>query len=321
MIRKTISLIVSVLNEEETIPYFLEAIEPVLQAEPDYDFEMLFVNDGSTDGTMDVLLAARERDRRIKIIDFSRTFGKEDAMAAGFRAATGDAAIPLDVDLQDPVELIHAFLRKWEEGYEMVTGVRRLRRSDTPFKRLTAGMFYTVFNMMCGNRLTPNAGDYRLMDRRVLDALNALPERVRFTKGLYAWVGFRQAVVEYERPQRVAGSTKWNAMKLWHFALDGITSFSTLPLRIWSYIGMFFAFVGFCYASFLILRTLICGVDVPGYASLMVALLVIGGIILVSLGVHGEYLGRIYEEVKCRPLYVVRRTVGFDDEEHRGGRP
>ena len=159
-------------------------------------------------------------------------------MTAGFHAASGDAVVPMDVDLQDPPELLSDFLRKWEEGYDVVLGLRRQRESDTMFKRITAGLFYKIFNILCGKRLVPNAGDYRLMNRAALDALNSLPERVRFTKGLYAWVGFKQATVEYDRPQRVAGSTKWNAWKLWNFALDGITSFSTLPLRIWSYLGM-----------------------------------------------------------------------------------
>ncbi|MDD2966032.1 MAG: glycosyltransferase family 2 protein [Desulfovibrionaceae bacterium] len=316
--KKCISLIISVLNEEETIPLFLKAIEPVITAEPNYDFEIIFVNDGSTDGTVPAVLRAREQDARIKLIDFTRNFGKENGMAAGFHAATGDAAIPLDVDLQDPPELIHQFLRKWEEGYEVVVGVRRQRTSDTPFKRLTAGMFYKIFNIVAKasrTRLIPNAGDYRLLDRSVLDALNQLPERVRFTKGLYAWVGFKQAVVEYERPQRVAGSTKWNAFALWNFALDGITSFSTLPLRVWSYMGMGFSCMGFLYAVWLVLKTLIWGVDVPGYASLMVVVLVLGGLILMSLGIHGEYMGRIYEEVKNRPLYIVRKRVGFDEKE------
>lgn len=221
---KTVSLIIPAYNEEEAIPYFLERIVPLLDAEP-YTFEMIFIDDGSKDRTLEILLEARQKDPRIRIIELARNFGKELAMTAGFHAASGDAVVPMDVDLQDPPELLSDFLRKWEEGYDVVLGVRRQRESDTMFKRITAGLFYKIFNILCGKRLVPNAGDYRLMNRAALDALNSLPERVRFTKGLYAWVGFKQATVEYDRPQRVAGSTKWNAWKLWNFALDGITSF------------------------------------------------------------------------------------------------
>lgn len=301
------------LNEEEAIPCFLKTISPILDAEPSYQFELIFINDGSKDKTLEILLAARAEDPRIKIIDLARNFGKELAMAAGFQAASGDAVIPMDVDLQDPPEIISAFLRKWEEGYDVVLGIRRRRHADTLFKRLTAGLFYRIFNALCGKRLTPNAGDYRLINRTALDALNNLPERVRFTKALYAWVGFRQTAVEYDRPARINGTSKWNTWKLWNFALDGITSFSTLPLRIWSYLGMLIALIGFAYAAFLTFRTLLFGRDVPGYTSLMVVMLVLGGLILISLGVIGEYLGRVFEETKNRPLYIVRRYIGFDD--------
>lgn len=309
---RLVSLVIPVYNEESAIPHFLAAVRPVLDAEPDYRFEFVFVNDGSRDGSLELLLAAREEDPRIRIVDFSRNFGKELALAAGLQAASGEAAIPMDADLQDPPELISSFLRKWEEGYDVVVGVRKRRDADTAFKRCSAAWFYAFFNYLCGRRLVPNAGDYRLMNRAALDALNSLPERVRFTKGLYAWVGFRQAIVLYDRPARVAGSTSWNVWKLWNFALDGITSFSTFPLRIWSYIGFGVALLGFVYAAWLTVRTLLFGVDVPGYPSQMVALLVIGGLILMSLGIIGEYLGRIFEESKGRPQYIVRSRIGFD---------
>jgi len=307
-----ISLIVPVYNEEESLDLFLRTINDAI-AHVRYDFEFVFINDGSTDLTLQKLLEAREADSRIKIINFSRNFGKDTALTAGYRFASGDAVIPMDVDLQDPPELIKDFVAKWEEGYDVVLGVRSERRSDTAFKSMTAGMFYKVFNLLCNNRIVPNAGDYRLMNRASVDALNQLPERIRFMKGLYAWVGFKQAVITYERPPRALGTSKWNTRKLWHFALDGITGFSTLPLRIWSGFGFLFALLGFLYAAYMIVRTIIGGVDVPGYASLMVALLVIGGMILVSLGIIGEYLGRIYEEVKERPLYIVRDAIGFEN--------
>lgn len=308
---KTVSLIIPVYNEEETITYFLEKIDIIIN-NIDYSFEIIFIDDGSKDRTLETLLKARQKDSRIKILELSRNFGKELAMAAGFHAASGDAVVPMDVDLQDPPELLSDFLRKWEEGYDVVLGVRRQRKSDTKFKRVTARLFYKIFNILCGKRLVPNVGDYRLMSRAALDALNSLPERVRFTKGLYAWVGFKQARVEYDRMSRVAGSSKWNAWKLWNFALDGITSFSTLPLRIWSYLGMIIALFGFGYAVLLIMRKLLFGADVPGYTSIMVVMLLLGGLILISLGIIGEYLGRIFEEVKGRPLFVVRRYIGFD---------
>ena len=202
----------------------------------------------------------------------------------------------MDVDLQDPPALLKQFLRLWEQGYETVIGVRSRRDADSWAKRVSAGLFYRLFNRLTKGRVVPNAGDYRLMDRMVVDALNALPERVRFTKGLYGWVGFRSAIVEYERPARVAGNSKWPGWKLWNFALDGITSFSTLPLRLWSYLGMIVALAGFSYAGYLIFKTLVWGVDVPGYASLMVVTLCLGGLILCSLGIVGEYLGRVFQD-------------------------
>ena len=312
-----LSLIIPVYNEEESIDLFLAKVADAI-ARLRYDFEFIFVNDGSTDATLQKLLNAHEADPRIKIINFSRNFGKDTALTAGYRFASGDAVIPMDVDLQDPPELIRDFTAKWEEGYDVVLGVRSRRHSDTPFKSITAGLFYKAFNLLSSNRIVPNAGDYRLMNRAAVNALNQLPERIRFMKGLYAWVGFKQAIVTYERPPRALGSTKWNVRKLWNFALDGITGFSTLPLRIWSGFGFAFAFFGFLYALYTIIRTLIFGVDVPGYPSLMVAILVIGGMILISLGIIGEYLGRIYEEAKERPLYIIRDAIGFGSSQTHG---
>lgn len=317
---KRVSLIIPVYNEEAAVPLFLEAVAPVLAAEP-YEFEFIFVNDGSRDRTLAVLLDMAQRDPRIRIIDLSRNFGKENALAAGLHAASGDAAIPMDADLQDPPELIAAFLRKWEEGFETVVGVRRSRDGDSPFKRRSARLFYRIFNDLSRCNLIPDAGDYRLLGRQALDTLNSLPERVRFTKGLYAWVGFPAAVVEYDRPARAAGRSAWNVWKLWNFALDGLTSFSTFPLRIWSYLGSAVALFGFGYAGWLAARTLLFGTDVPGYASLMVAVLTLGGLILLSLGVIGEYLGRIFEETKARPVYVERCRFGFPPSPAAGSGP
>ncbi len=313
---KKVSILVPVFNEEESIPLYLERMLPLVQKEA-YRFEFVFIDDGSSDQTLEILLETREKAAGsvdIRIIELSRNFGKENAMLAGFQAVDGDAVIPMDVDLQDPPELIPQFLRKWEEGHDMVVGVRRQRNADTWFKRWTARQFYRVFNALCGRRLVPQAGDYRLMSRDVIDALNSLPEHTRFTKGLYAWVGFKKAVVTFERAPRAAGRSKWNAWKLWNFALDGITGFSTLPLRIWSYLGIVVAMFGFGYGLFLVVRTLVFGVEVPGYTSIMVTILILGGMILTSLGVIGEYLGRIFEESKRRPSYIIRRRIGFETE-------
>lgn len=229
MSHKLVSIIVPIYNEQE-------AMRPIMDAEP-YAFELIFVDDGSTDTSLRVLVDALQAGARIKIIELTRNFGKELAMSAGFKAASGDAVIPMDVDLQDPPELVMQFLRKWEKGYDVVLGVRANRASDSAFKRMSAKLFYSFFSRMCGNRLVPNAGDYRLMNRPAVDALNSLTEDVRFTKGLYAWIGYKQVIVEYTRPARIAGTTKWKFWRLWNFALDGITRFSTLPLRIWTYIG------------------------------------------------------------------------------------
>lgn len=306
-----ISLIIPVYNEERMLPLFFEAVRPVLAGER-YCFEFLFVDDGSTDGTLALLEDEHKRDSRVKILVLSRNFGKDAALAAGLKAATGDAVIPMDVDLQDPPEVVVEFLRSWEAGAEAVVGVRRRRDGDSHGKRWSAGLFYHIFNRLCDNHLIPNAGDYRLLDRKVVDALNMLPEHARFMKGLYSWVGFRQEVVWYDRPPRRAGVSKWRPWQLWNFALDGITGFSTTLLRMWSYTGLAIAFAGFAYAAWLVARTLIYGVDVPGYASIICLLLILNGAVLVSLGIFGEYLGRIFQEVKQRPLYIVRSRIGFD---------
>lgn len=308
--RRTVSLVVPVLDEEDAIPIFLETVRAIVDHEP-YDFEFVFVNDGSNDRTVEVLLAEHARDPRVKLVDLSRNFGKELALAAGLQAARGAAVVPMDVDLQDPPEVLSDFLRAWENGAEVVVGVRRARSSDTVGKRVSARLFYRLFNRVSGNPIVPDAGDYRLLSRQAVDALNSLPERVRFTKGLYTWVGFRQVAVSFDRATRVAGAGKWKPWKLWNFAIDGITGFSTFPLRVWSYLGMGVALAGFCYAAVITGRTLLVGVQMPGYASLMVTVLTLGGLVMVSLGIIGEYLGRVYEEVKRRPQYVVRRRVGF----------
>ncbi|MCD7983523.1 MAG: glycosyltransferase family 2 protein [Desulfovibrio sp.] len=302
-----LSLIVPVFNEEAAISLFLERVENVFREHKDVTLEIVFVNDGSSDGTLANLLEKRRHDPRIVVVDLSRNFGKEAALSAGLQTARGSVVVPLDVDLQDPPELIPAMVAKWREGYEVVVGRRTRRDADSWAKRISARWFYRVHNIFADQKLPENVGDFRLMDRSVVDALNALPESCRFMKGLFAWVGFRTTCIDYARPARVAGESKFNAWRLWNFALDGITSFSTVPLRIWTYMGFVLAFTAFVFAVLIFLRVLISGVDVPGYASLMVVIIFFGGLQLIGIGILGEYLGRNYIESKRRPVFLIRK--------------
>ncbi|MCB8889204.1 glycosyltransferase family 2 protein [Vreelandella malpeensis] len=306
--RSLLSLIVPVFNEEESIAPFLEIIDKELST-LDLELEVLFVDDGSTDRTFEKIVLAAEKDQRVKYLKLSRNFGKEAAMTAGIDHACGDAVVPMDVDLQDPPALIHEFVRYWREGYDTVYGMRASRKEDGRRKRASAGMFYRVFNRLSHTTIPPNAGDYRLISRRVIDIIKNMPERNRFMKGIFAWPGFSSIGVEYDRPARHAGETKWNYWKLWNFALDGLTSFSTWPLRVWSYVGGVIALLSLIYMVFIILRTLVLGVDWPGYASLMSAVLFFGSIQLISIGVLGEYIGRLYIESKKRPVYIVEKST------------
>jgi polyisoprenyl-phosphate glycosyltransferase len=298
------SLIVPVYNEESSISSFLGTLGPIL-AKLESRFEILFVNDGSCDQTLEVLRKAKETDQSIVILSLSRNFGKEAALTAGLDHAKGDVIIPIDVDLQDPPELITAFVARWRAGADVVYGVRSSRDSDGLLKRFSAVCFYKIFNLLSPTKVPFNAGDYRLMDRRVVNEIKALRERNRFMKGLMVWPGFRTEGVEFHRSERASGSTSWNYWKLWNFALDGITSFSTVPLRLWLYVGGSISLLSFLYAAFIILHYLIAGGDVPGYPSLIVAIMFFGGIQLFSIGLIGEYVGRILNETKGRPIYIV----------------
>lgn len=308
-----LSLIVPVFNEVETVGLFIKEINSVFKHEPLVDLEVVFVNDGSTDNTLEKLLELQKEKTEIKIIDLSRNFGKEAALTAGLQTVSGQVIVPIDVDLQDPPELIIDMIAKWREGYEVVLGHRINRTHDSWAKRTTSSLFYTAHNKISNPKLPQNTGDFRLMDRVVVEALKSLPESQRFMKGLFAWVGFRTTHISYDRPRRIAGSTKFNGWKLWNFALEGITSFSTEPLRIWTYFGLLVSFISFIFAIFIIFKVLILGVDMPGYASLMVAVTFIGGLQLIGIGVLGEYLGRTYIESKRRPVFIVRRTYRKED--------
>ncbi len=306
-----LSVVVPLYGEESNVDVLLERLEGVLGT-TGLSYEIVCVDDGSRDRTLDHLILHHYRNPAIKVIALSRNFGKEVAMTAGIDAASGAAVIPIDADLQDPPELIPELVARWQQGYEVVYAQRRSRQGETWLKRTTAKAFYGLISRMTAIKIPADTGDFRLIDRRAVDALKQLPERTRFMKGLFAWVGFRQTAVLYDRAPRHSGQTKWNYWRLWNFALDGITSFSFGPLRIWSYVGCLISLGAFCYGAFLIVRTLFLGIDVPGYASLMVTMLFLGGIQLLTLGIIGEYLGRIYEEVKGRPLYLVRERYGLE---------
>jgi len=313
-----VSLVVPVFNEEESIDLYLDTVPPLMERDG-FRFEIVFVNDGSRDNTLAHLLDRAALDRRLRIVNLSRNFGKEAALTAGIDHARGDVIVPMDIDLQDPPELIGPFMARWREGYDVVYGVRTQRTWDTAAKRLSANWFYRVFNSMSPVRIPENVGDFRLVDRRAVEVLRQLPERNRFMKGLFAWVGFNAVGVPYERPQRAAGSSKFNLWRLWNFALDGVVSFSTAPLRAWFYVGVVIAAVSVLYALFIITRVLIFGIDTPGYASLLIAVLLMGAIQLLSLGIIGEYLGRLFLEVKGRPIYVVEGV--YEDGDIQAPKP
>ena len=306
-----ISLLVPVYNEEETIETFVSEVEKTLEPIMEH-IEIVFVDDGSKDKSAQIIKNLMQSKSYINFIALSRNFGKEAAMTAALDLASGDAVVPIDVDLQDPPELILEFVKIWrEEGIDTVYGIRTDRSKDTEVKRVTSGGFYFVFNKLSNKvKIPENVGDFRLIDRKVIESVKTLSESNRFMKGLFAWPGFSSKGVAYKRPERVAGTTKWNYWKLWNFALDGIVSFSSLPLRIWSYIGGFIGVLALVYMLYIVLNTLFFGIDVPGYASIMCAVLFLGSVQLISIGILGEYLGRISEETKGRPVYVAKEIAG-----------
>ncbi|RMP59021.1 hypothetical protein ALQ18_00102 [Pseudomonas marginalis pv. marginalis] len=303
-----ISLVVPLFNEEKTLGLFYHAIRhaPALRA---HTVDIVFINDGSTDCTAEFARDIALADSDVMVINFSRNFGKEAALFAGLEYAQGDAVIPMDVDLQDPVDVIPQLLAEWQKGADVVLAKRRDRASDSYLKRHSASMFYHLLNRIAYTHIEENVGDFRLMDRKVVDVIKALPEQQLFMKGVLSWAGFTVAIVEYDRAPRTAGQSKFNAWKLWNLALDGITSFSTLPLRLWSYIGGCISLFALVYAAYLMLDKVLFGNAVPGYPSLMTAILFLGGVQLIGLGILGEYVGRIYMETKHRPRYVVKDVI------------
>jgi glycosyltransferase involved in cell wall biosynthesis len=313
-VRPSLSIVIPVYNEQDAISLFLDAARPAVTAAlaligPDARAEYLFVDDGSSDRTADILAILARLNPDIRCLSLSRNFGKEAALAAGIDHAAGDAVIPIDVDLQDPPGVIVDMVRAWLGGAQVVNARRADRSSDGWLKRTSAQGFYALLNRLSDYPIPENVGDFRLLDRQAVDVIKQLGEQARFNKGLFSWIGFRVATVDYVRAARGAGTTKWRLGKLWSLAIDGITTSTTMPLRIWSYIGGGIALLAFAYAAFLVLHTIITGVDVPGYASIMVAVLMLGGLNLLSLGIIGEYLGRVAREVRKRPLYVVDAPV------------
>lgn len=300
-----ISLIVPVYNEEETIPIFYKTVRE-FQGLKQYQVEIVFINDGSMDATESIINALAVADPLVIPLSFTRNFGKEAALFAGLEHATGDAIIPIDVDMQDPVEVIPHLIEKWLAGADMVLAKRVDRSTDSKLKRKTAEWFYRLHNTISSPKIEENVGDFRLMSKVTVENIKRMPERSLFMKGVLSWVGGKTEIVEYARAERVAGTTKFNGWKLWNLALEGITSFSTFPLRVWTYIGLFVAGMAFLYGAWMIIDTLAFGNPIHGYPSLIVSVLFLGGVQLIGIGVLGEYIGRIYIESKARPRYIIK---------------
>jgi polyisoprenyl-phosphate glycosyltransferase len=309
-----ISIVVPVHNEAPVLDELFGRLHAVL-ARIGLSYEIICVDDGSTDASLELLLARRARMPELRVVSLSRNFGKDVALSAGLEHAAGAAVVPIDADLQDPPELIEPMVAKWREGFDVVYATRGSRAGESRLKRASAHYFYRVFDQISDFPMPRDTGDFRLLDRRVVDVLIRLPERTRFMKGLFAWVGFRQTAVTFDRAERSAGRSAWSYWRLWNFALDAVTSFSSMPLKVWSYLGVIISLFAFLYALFLAGLKIIRGIDVPGYASIMVAVLFFGGVQLISLGIIGEYLARTYNEVKGRPLYLVRERWGFGGDQ------
>ncbi len=301
----TLCVVVPCYNEAEALMEFHRRLCAAMVGQP-VDWHVLYVDDGSRDGTLAIMDAIRDSDSRVAVLALSRNFGKEAALTAGLDQAEGDAVVVIDADLQDPPEVIADLVAVWQEGVDVVFAQRRMREGETWLKRTTAGAFYRLMQRVGQVTLPSDTGDFRLMSRRAVDALGLLRERHRFMKGLFAWIGFPSRVVLYDRAPRHAGHTKWNYWKLWNFAIEGITSFTVMPLKVATYIGMLIAFFSLIYGVVIVVRTLVFGTTVPGYPSLLVVILFLGGAQLTTLGVIGEYLGRVFNETKQRPIYLVQ---------------
>ncbi|MFC6465119.1 glycosyltransferase family 2 protein [Marinilactibacillus sp. GCM10026970] len=311
---KTLSVIIPAYNEEEVLPQLIERLNEVSEKLDRYAFEFLFVNDGSTDQTLNLLKELNKQDPRMKYVDLSRNFGKETAMLAGFDYATGDGIVILDADLQHPPEIMEEMIYWWEQGYEDIYAVRKKREGESFLKEWTSKTYYKVVQKMTPEKVIPQAGDFRLLDKKCIVALRQLREQERYTKGMYGWIGFKKKEITYFAEERAAGKTKWNYSNLFKLAIDGITSYSTVPLKVWSYIGFAISVFAFLFLAVEIVKTIIYGTNVAGYPTLLAAILFLGGIQLISLGVIGEYLGRVFVETKGRPPYFIRESSQEDVE-------
>lgn len=310
---KIISIIVPLYNEEESLPILYERLKKVLE-NIHYDYEILFVNDGSKDKSLDIIKNLRKEDEKISYINLARNFGKEVAMVAAFDYVVGDAAVIIDADLQDPPELIYEMIKYWEQGYDDVYAKRKSRQGETFVKKATSKIFYRVLKKMSSVAIQEDTGDFRLISRKFIDELKKMRETQRYTKGMFSWVGLNKKEIYFDRDPRIAGSTKWNYFKLCELAIEGITSFTTIPLKFCSFIGILVFLFAFIYLVIVVLKTLILGIDVAGYPSLISVILFLGGVQLLSLGIIGEYLGRIFIETKNRPLYIVDIYEGRKNE-------
>jgi glycosyltransferase involved in cell wall biosynthesis len=311
MTSPVLSIVAPAYNEERNLPAFLAAIVPVLEriGEP---FEIIFVDDGSRDGTLGMLAAAASQDARLKVVSFARNFGKDIALSAGIAHASGRAVIPIDCDLQHPVDLIPQFVAKWREGFDMVVGVRSRRDEEGRLRRGASRAYYKLLRAMTSVHIPENAGDFRLIDRKIVDVIVQMRERHRFMKGIFAWPGFKTATIDFQAAAR--SSSRWSFFKLWRFALDGLFSFTTAPLKLWTYVGVASALAAFVYLVITLIQKIVFGIAVPGYASLLIVLLFFGSLLLISNGIQGEYIARIFEEVKGRPMYVIATKLGFGEQ-------
>lgn len=310
---KLISILIPAYNEEPVIEKLMERLESLADSIQDYRFEFLFVNDGSKDKTLEIIRSHAETNSRVSYVNLSRNFGKETAMIAGLDHARGDAVVIIDADLQDPPELIPEMITFWQEGYDDVYAKRRSREGETWFKKSTSKAYYKTLQSITSIPIQEDTGDFRLLDRRVVEALRQLRESQRNTKAMFSWVGFKKKEILYDRSPRAAGETKWNYFKLIELAIDGITSFTTAPLRIATYAGIAVSLFAFLYLSIIVIRTLFFGTDLAGYASMMTVVLFLGGVQLLSLGIIGEYIGRIFNEAKQRPLYLIEEYHNGSD--------
>lgn len=316
-INKTISVIIPMKNEGSGLTLLFDRLLPILNKLV-INYEIVIINDGSTDDTLEQLLFLQRDIATLKIVDLSRNFGKEAALYAGFDNCSGDCAVALDADLQDPPELIVDMVASWLNGFEVITAVRESRNSDSYFKRNSAGMFYKFMNKISDTKLTANAGDYRLLDRCAITAFLQLNERVRFNKGLLTWIGFKEKLLYHVRNERVSGKSQWNYWRLFKLSVDGITSFSKAPLEIWFYLGIAIASLGFGYAMYYLIRTILFGIDVHGYPSLLIFILMFSGLQMIGIGILGKYIGRIFIESKRRPIYLARRIYSSQDINNLG---